>query len=198
MRVLGWAKHGDNWLLTVADFGVENPPADTNVLCVDEMGPFSGQVFPARRWSPTGKPPTFTPTYGQLQQTWVLGAFEPATGQALTSTTASRTQQKFIAFLDQLVETWTSGHAILIHDHLSVHKTLNVRLWALAHPQVAFLFQPTYSPWLNLIEPWWKPLKSLALLGRYFDTVETFRLAIADATAYWNAHAHPFYWRKAA
>ncbi len=138
------------------------------------------------------------PRYGQLQQTWVFGAFEPATGQALTCPTTSRTQQQFIAFLDQLVQTWTNGRLILILDNLSVHKTLNVRLWALAHPQVAFLFQPTYSPWLNLIEPWWKTLKSLALLGRFFDAAETFRLAIADATDYWNAHAHPFHWRKAA
>jgi len=128
----------------------------------------------------------------------VFGAFEPAKGQALTSTATLCTQQQFTAFLDHLVETWTSGQLILILDNLSVHKTLNVRLWALTHPRVAFLFQPTYSPWLNLIEPWWKTLKSLPLLGRSFDLADMLRRAIAEATTYWNAHAHPLRWRKSA
>lgn len=162
------------------------------------MGPLSARVFPAPRWAPAGQRPSFTPSYGKLKQTWVFGAFEPATGRALTSSAASRTQQQFIAFLDRLLQTWTRGRLILILDNLSVHKTLNVRLWALAHPRVAFLFQPTYSPWLNLIEPWWKTLKSLALVGRFFHAVDALQAAIADATAYWNVHAHPFRWRKPA
>jgi transposase len=42
----------------------------------------------------------------------------------------------------------------LILDNLSIHRSLEVKLWALAHERVRFLFQPTYAPWLNLIEPW--------------------------------------------
>jgi transposase len=68
---------------------------------------------------------------------------------------------EFIAFLDQVVSRWNEGHLILIMDNLAVHKTLEVRLWALA--------QPRYDPWLNSIEPWWKTLKNLALKGRNFE-----------------------------
>jgi len=64
-------------------------------------------------------------------------------------------------------------------------------------PQVHFLFQPTYAPWLNLIEPWWKSLRSLALKGRRFETTEEITQAIADATDYWNHHRKPYVWRKA-
>ena len=43
-------------------------------------------------------------------------------------------------------------------------------LFALAHPRWEFVFQPTYAAYLNLIEPWWKVLRSLALKGRRFET----------------------------
>jgi hypothetical protein len=38
------------------------------------------------------------------------------------------------------------------------------------HPRWEFVFQPTYAAYLNLIEPWWKVLRSLALKGRRFET----------------------------
>ena len=33
-----------------------------------------------------------------------------------------------------------------------------------------FLFIPKYACWLNLIEPWWKQLRSLALKGNALKT----------------------------
>ena len=42
---------------------------------------------------------------------------------------------------------------------------------ALSHPRWEFVFQPKYAAYLNLIEPWWKVLRSLALKGRRFDDV---------------------------
>ena len=34
------------------------------------------------------------------------------------------------------------------------------------------VFQPKCAAYLNLIEPWWKVLRSLALKGRRFETWE--------------------------
>ena len=99
---------------------------------------------------------------------WVFGALEPAPGSVVTQGARRRTRHEFIAFWDQVVQTWPTGEIILILDNLSVHKTLDVRWWAPAHPHVRFLFQPTYSAWLNLIEPWWKTLRNLALKGLPF------------------------------
>jgi hypothetical protein len=48
--------------------------------------------------------------------------------------------------------------------------------------------------YLNLIEPWWKVLRSLARKGRRFATWDEIRHAVAAATQYWNAHRHPFTW----
>lgn len=170
------------------------PPADTHVLCVDEMGPTAAKTYLAARWY--GQRPTIEADYGRRGKVWTFGAFEPATGQALTWCADGRTSANFVAFLNQIVTTWTEGQLILIADNLSTHKTLDVLLWALAHPRVSFLFQPTYAPWLNLIEPWWKTLRSLALKGRCFASADQITQAIARATHYWNAHRHPYQWRR--
>lgn len=170
------------------------PPPDTHVLCLDEMGPVSAKTYPAPRWCE--KRPRLTPDYGRRAKIWVFGAFEPRSGHALTTCTDGRTALHFISLLNALVEHWPTGELILILDNLAAHKTLDVRLWALAHPRVRFLFQPTYAPWLNLIEPWWKTLRSLALKGRRFDTHPELTQAIGDATHYWNQHRKPYIWRR--
>ena len=62
------------------------------------------------------------------------------------------------------------------------------------HPRWEFVFQPKYAASLNLIEPWWKVLRSLALKGRRFATWEHLSQAVEAATQSWNAHRHPFIW----
>ena len=66
----------------------------------------------------------------------------------------------------------------------------------LAHPRREMVFQPKYAAYLNLIEPWWKALRSLALAGRRFEAWDEVTEAVAQATEYWNAHRHPFIWGK--
>ena len=64
----------------------------------------------------------------------------------------------------------------------------------LAHPRWEFVFQPKYAAYLNLIEPWWKVLRSLALKGRRFETFDEVKEAVEKATGYWNDHRHLFRW----
>jgi len=172
-----------------------DPPEDAYVLCVDEMGPTSAKTYVTARWD--DKRPHVAPDYGRRGKVWTFGAFEPATGQALTSCYERRTSANFVSFLEQVTDTWSGKTIFIILDNLSIHKTFDVLLWALAHPQVNFLFQPTYSPWLNLIEPWWKTLRSLALKGRCFQVADEIIQAIQWATGYWNQRKKPYIWRKA-
>lgn len=83
-----------------------------------------------------------------------------------------------------------------IVDNLSTHRASDVLLFSLQHPRWEFVFQPKYAAYLNLIEPWWKILRSLALKGRRFETWEEVEQAIEAATAYWNRHRHPFVWGR--
>ena len=136
--------------------------------------------------------------YGRRGKGYVFGAFQPATGAALTWAATRRTTANFVAFLEQ-TDAWIAPdvervYAIL--DHLSAHRAPDVLLFALAHPRWEFVFQPKYAAYLNLIEPWWKILRSLALKGRRFETWEEICAAVEAATAYWNAHRHPFHWGR--
>jgi hypothetical protein len=66
--------------------------------------------------------------------------------------------------------TWiprTTERVYAIMDNLSSHRTTDVLV--LAHPRWEMVLQPKYAAYLNLVEPWWKILRSLALAGRRFE-----------------------------
>jgi hypothetical protein len=62
----------------------------------------------------------------------------------------------------------------------------------------AFCLSTNLCALVNLIEPWWKTLRSLALKGRCFLNAEVIIQAIRAATVHWNHQPHPYHWRKAA
>jgi hypothetical protein len=83
------------------------------------------------------------PDYGRRASVWTFGAFEPSSGDAFTVCAERRRACDFTAFLEQVVQHWPEGELILILDNLSVHRSQEVQLWALANERVRFLFQPT-------------------------------------------------------
>ncbi|MGH2388681.1 MAG: transposase [Chloroflexota bacterium] len=175
------------------------------MICLDEMGPESAKSFPGHHLvralpDPTGARPAERAKqkadYGRRGKGYIFGAFCPATGAALTAPYPGRTTANWVDFLERTA-AWVGPAAetvYAIQDNLSAHRATDVLLWSLAHPRWEFVFQPTYAAYLNLIEPWWKTLRSLALKGRRFETWEEVCQAIAGATAYWNKHRHPFLW----
>ena len=174
------------------------------MICLDEMGPEAAKSFPGPRLVPSDPDgerrvrATQEIDYGRRGRGYIFGAFVPATGRAFTAPYAGRSTANFVAFLDQ-VEAWLDpaiGRVYAVLDNLSAHRAIDVLLWALAHPRWEFVFQPRYAAYLNLIEPWWKVLRSLALKGRRFATWTEVDQAVAAATRYWNAHRHPFLWGK--
>lgn len=173
-------------------------------VCVDEMGPEAAKSHPGQELVP--KPEANKPTprakqeadYGRRGAGYTFGAFKPADGEALTASYERRTTANFVDFLEQ-VEQWLPGEVERVYailDNLRAHRATDVLLFALAHPRWEFVFQPKYAAYLNLIEPWWKVLRSLALKGRRFETWAEVCQAIEEATRYWNDHRHPFVWGR--
>jgi transposase len=172
-------------------------------VCLDEMGPESAKTHPGRVLVPTSQTGVTERAkqeadYGRRDKGYVFGAFKPSTGEAFTEMYDRRTSLNFVDFLEK-VDQWLVAdrqqvYAIL--DNLSTHRTTDVLLFSLAHPNWEFVFQPKYAPYLNLIEPWWKILRSLALKGRRFETWTEVCQAVRQATCYWNAHRHPFIWGR--
>ena len=177
------------------------------MICLDQMGPESAKSFPGQQLVRTASvPEPQIPAerarqeidYGRRGKGYIFGAFRPATGEAFTQPYAGRTIVNWVEFLER-VDTWVPPEAETVYailDNLNVHRATDVLLFSLAHPRWEFVFQPTYAAYLNLIEPWWKVLRSLALKGRRFETWEHVCQAIEAATAYWNAHRHPFVWGR--
>jgi len=136
--------------------------------------------------------------YGRRGKGYVFGAFQPASGEAFTQPYPGRTIANFVGFLEH-VEAWLPADAQRVYailDNLNVHRATDVLLFSLAHPRWEFVFQPKYAAYLNLIEPWWKILRALALKGRRFETWDAVCTAVQEATIYWNAHRHPFIWGR--
>ena len=129
---------------------------------------------------------------------YVFGAFRPATGDALTAPYTGRTTANWVDFLGR-VEGWIDAgveRVYAVMDNLNTHSATDVLLFALAHPRWEFVFQPKYAAYLNLIEPWWKVPRSLALKGRRFEAWPEIEEAVWRATEYWNEHKHPFVWGR--
>ena len=176
-------------------------------LCLDQMGPEAAKSFPGQQLVRALPDPGDTRPaerarqevdYGRRGKGYIFGAFQPATGEALTRPYPGRTIKNWGDFLEH-VEVWVPAEVETVYaivDNLNVHRATDVLLFSLAHPRWEFVFQPKYAAYLNLIEPWRKILRSLALKGRRFESWEEIEQAVAAATAYWNKHRHPFIWGR--
>jgi DDE superfamily endonuclease len=134
------------------------------------MGPQAAKSYPGQRLvkpaGPRAERARQEIDYGRRGPAgYVFGALQPASGAAFTLTYERRTTAKWVDFLSR-VEAWIDPavervYAVL--DNLNIHSAPDVLLFGLLHPRWEFVFQPKYAAYLNLIEPWWKVLKSLAL-----------------------------------
>jgi len=172
------------------------PLPQTRVICVDELGPLSVKTYPGAAWQMGDGRATFEPDYGRRGTLWVHGALEPATGQATILLSNKRDGETHLALLECILTEFPAQRWLLVEDNLSTHHSRDVKTALLAWPEIQIHFIPKYSSWLNLIEPWWKQLRSLALKGRCFDNLEQLAASLLAATDYWNAHKHPYLWKK--
>jgi DDE superfamily endonuclease len=172
------------------------PVSGRRVICLDELGPVSAKTYPGEVWTCGPGRATFTPDDGRRGSVWVLGACEPATGLATTLCSPQRDSASFIQVLEQVLQTYPAREWVLIADNLSTHLSRETQTALIAWPEVTVLFLPKYACWLNLIEPWWQPRRSLALKGRRFEAVDAIIEAVVQGTAYGNQHRYPYVWKK--
>ena len=177
------------------------------MIDVDQMGPVSAKSYAGQhvvKAVPVEEPRQPAESarqeidYGRRGKGYIFGAFRPATGEAFTHDYLQRTAANWVDFLEQ-VDEWIPlevERVYAILDNLKAHRAPDVLLFSLHHPRWEFVFQPKYAAYLNLIEPWWKALRSLALKGRRFETWEEVAEAVKAETEYWNKHRHPFIWGR--
>lgn len=163
---------------------------------MDELGPLAAKTYPGSEWVRHRTRATFEPDYGGRGSVWVHGAFEPATGEATLVVSGKRDSASHIQLLEQVIHTFPAERLLIIEDNLSSHHSRDTRIALAAWPEIQILFLPKYACWLNLIEPWWKQLKSLALKGRKFETQADLEAALWEGLVYWNQYRYPYRWKK--
>ena len=174
-------------------------------MCLDQLGPTAGKnnpgkevVYAMRKEDKAVHRAKMEVDYKHHGKGYVFGALRPATGEAFTACYTSRTSKNWIDYLEQ-VDAWIGPEVERVYailDNLGMHKGTNVLLFALEHPRWEFVFQPKRAAYPNLIEPWWKNLRSLAFSGQCFESWEQLYEAVNKATDYWNRHRHPFVWGR--
>jgi putative transposase len=110
-------------------------------------------------------------TPGKNDKRYCFGAVDYHSGESSFRLSRKKDSKAFVAFLRQLMSR-TAKKIILVLDNYSVHKTKLVRDFVKEHAsRLRLVFLPTYSPWLNPIELFWRHLKKQVLANRFFESI---------------------------
>jgi transposase len=175
-----------------------NPPPNSTVVCVDELGPVTPRAFPpAPGWSPDGRRIKAPLEYSRgPDKAWVFGALRVEDGKSLTFTSRSRNSKGYIKLLKKIESSIPDGIIHVIADNLKTHKSVMVREWLEDHPRIEHAFIPKGAAWLNLIEAWWRLFRRQALAGVDFADSYEIDQASRIATRQLNRKAKAWVWGR--
>jgi putative transposase len=147
----------------------DSPPDGWNLLFEDESD-IHWLPLVASSWTRKGVQ-VHVPTPGNNDKRYCFGAVDYHTGESFFRLSRRKDSKAFVAFLGQMMRQ-TKKKLILVLDNYSVHKTQMVRDFVKEHAdRLRLVFLPTYSPWLNPIELFWRHLKKRVLANRFFENM---------------------------
>jgi len=138
-----------------------SPPAHAVVLSIDEKS----QIQALDRTQPglplkKGRGATMTHDYKRNGTTTLFAALNVATGKIHGKHAKRRRRKEFLAFMNDVVDTYPDQEIHVILDNLNTHKPKNDR-WLPRHKNVHFHFTPTSASCLNQVEIWFSILAGL-------------------------------------
>ena len=102
---------------------------------------------------------TAVPTPGQNEKHYIAGALHAHTGRLVWVEHPRKNSVLFVKLLEQLRSHYRRANRIvLILDNYRIHKSQLVERWLENNPKFQLLFQPSYHPWVNVIERLWKAM----------------------------------------
>ena len=121
-----------------------NPPPNSTVVCLDELGPVSLRTFPpAPSWSPDAHRIKAPLEYSRgPKKVWVYGPLRVRDGKALTLIAPSRNTKGYLRLLEAVAQANPTGDLYLITHNLSSHKSPPIREWLENDPRVEQVFIP--------------------------------------------------------
>ena len=167
-----------------------DPPEHALVLSCDE----TSQIQALDRTQKSlpfypGRLKTLTHDYKRNGTTTLFAAIELTEGTIIADCMPWHRHQEWIMFLKQIdAQTPSDLDLHLIVDNYATHKHPKVMNWLKRHKRFHIHFIPTSSSWLNVIERWFRDIKS----------VEQLHLAIKQYIDHHNANPRSFVWTKKA
>jgi putative transposase len=147
----------------------DTPPEGWSILFEDESD-IHWLPLLASCWTNKGVQ-VHVPTPGNNDKRYCFGAVDYHTGESYFRLSRKKDSATFVLFLKQLMSQ-TSKKIVLVLDNYSIHKTQAVRDFVNEHSdRLRLVFLPTYSPWLNPIELFWRHLKKRVLANRFFESI---------------------------
>ena len=177
-----------------------NPPEHGLVLCVDEKS----QIQALDRTQPglpmkKGRAGTMTHDYKRHGTTSLFAALNVLDGTVIGECLPRHRAPEFLRFLKRLNRELPRNKELhLIVDNYYTHNTPDVRTWLDAHPRFTLHFIPTSSPWMNLIERWFRDLTNKRIRRDAFPSVNALERAIYEYIDVNNNEPKPFVWTASA
>ena len=102
---------------------------------------------------------TTVPTPGQNRKRYIAGALHAHTSRLVWVEYHRKISVLFLKLLEPLRHQYRRAKRIvLILDNYSIHNSRATERRLAENPKFQLLFQPTYYPWVNVIERLWKAM----------------------------------------
>ena len=146
--------------------------SDPAVLYVDEadidLNPRIGAL-----WCQRGHQVAI-PTPGKNRKRYLAGALDAHRGTVLYTEGESKNTDLFLRLLEKVEHDYPNSvrRIYVVLDNYGIHKSRIARAWAAHHPRIQLLFQPTYHPWVNVIERLWKAMHDTITRNHRYTTLD--------------------------
>ena len=114
----------------------------------------------------------------------LFGSLEYPTGEGVYTIHERKRHQEVIAHLQELLNQDPAACWIVVLDSASAHTTPKLDAFLRQHQErLSLVFQPTYSPHLNLIERLWRLMRGQMTRNQFYESLKE----QADAIVEWLA-----------
>lgn len=111
----------------------------------------------------------------------LFGSLEYPSGEGLYTIHQRKRHQEVRAHLELLLESDPDAFWIVVLDNASAHTTPQLdEFLACNKDRLGLVFQPTYSPHLNLIERLWRVMRGQMTRNQFYDSLKELAEAVVE------------------
>lgn len=159
---------------------VDNLKGESKVFFMDGVHP-THNTGNCRAWILKGQEYELSANTGRqrININGAMNAQDPT--ETYVDYTDSVNAQSTQRLIEQILKANKNSKTIyLVSDNARYYKNAELQEFLKLHPKIEWIFLPTYSPNLNLIERLWKFMRKEVINGYYYDTFDKFKNKIEN------------------